>query len=141
MRGELSKKARARKGRRAIERLSRSREIIYPMITAGIAVAVFCIRRGWERPFFALTDALFIGGFVALLFALLPRVSRADCFDGFAYALSQSFAGLFPWRVRSYSAFKSERSAKREAQGEGDRRWITPLVFFVAGLIFSLFFL
>ena len=115
--------------------------IFIALLTAVAAITIFCVRRGWERPFFALTDALFIGGFVALLFALLPRVSRADCFDGFAYALSQSFAGLFPWRVRSYSAFKSERSAKREAQGEGDRRWITPLVFFVAGLIFSLFFL
>ena len=115
--------------------------IFIAMLTAVAAITIFSVRRGWERPFFAVTDALSIGGFVGLLTALVPRAAASGSFDGFSYALSCAAAGLFPGSVKSYSVFKSEREKRRGGQAERGLEWLTPLIFFSFGMIFSLFFL
>ena len=115
--------------------------IFYALFTAVAAMIIFCVRRGWERPFFALTDALSIGGFFGLLTVFAPRAAASESFDGFSYALSFAAAGLFPRLAKSYSAFKSEREGRRGEERKGGLEWLTPLIFFLLGIIFSLFFL
>ncbi len=129
------------KEEKTTRRFPLNRGIIIPLITAGVTIVIFCVRRGWQRPFFALTDALFIGGLTCLIITLTPRVTCLEGFDGFVYTLRQACAGIFPKTLKSYSTFKKERSTHRNSGGRADRLWITPLVFFLLGVIFSLFFL
>ena len=115
--------------------------ILYTLFTAGVGVWIFWVRRGWERPFFALTDALFVGGIVGSAVAVIPRIFASDSFDGFAYALRFTVFGLIPSRMKSYSAFKKERKEKRICARESDFAWTIPVGCLVLGSLLSLFFL
>lgn len=121
--------------------MMKKRTIFYAVFTAVVAVVIFCVRRGFERPFFALTDALTLGGFFGLLFSYAPSVISSDAFDGFSYAFSFVAAGLFPRLAKGYSAFKKEREVRRGERAKRGYEWLTPAVFFLFGMIFSLFFL
>jgi hypothetical protein len=117
------------------------RPIVCAAFTVLFTILIFCIRRGWERPFFALTDALFVGGFAGSALAIVPRAFALESFDGFAYALRFAAVGLFPSRMKSYSAFKKERLGKRTVGQERDFSWAVPAVCLALGSLFSLFFL
>ncbi len=117
------------------------RAFFYTLFTVAATAVIFFVRRGWERPFFALTDGLSIGGFLGLLVALAPRAATSESFDGFSYALAWAAAGLFPKAAKSYSDFKKERAERRGKQEKRDSAWLAPLLFFSLGTIFSLFFL
>ena len=124
-----------------MEKMKGNRVILYTLFTAGVGVWIFCVRRGWERPFFALTDALFVGGIVGSAVAVIPRIFASDSFDGFAYALRFTVFGLIPSRMKSYSAFKKERKEKRICARESDFAWTIPVGCLVLGSLLSLFFL
>ena len=114
--------------------------ILHSLFATAVCVAVFCLRRGWERPFFALADGLFVSGLVGLACTLLPWLFSSDAFDGFSYALRWVGAGLYPKWAQSYETFKTERRSRRRKQPLALSSFLTYAVFFVASVIISVFF-
>ncbi len=106
----------------------------------GIMSAVFCLRRGWERPLLALADAFSVGGFLTLAFSVLPRLVRSELFDGFSYAARSALAGFFPSTLRTYSGHKKEREEHRDGGSIARESVIVGCAFLTIGVAASLFF-
>ena len=107
----------------------------------GLAAAIFCLRRGWERALLGLADAFSISGFCSILWSVFPRLVRSDAFDGFSYAAKSALAGWFPALATAYSEHKKQRAEGR-AKGRVSRESaIVGGGFLTVGLVFSLFFL
>jgi len=114
--------------------------ILHSFFATALCVAVFCLRRGWERPLFALVDGLFVSGLVGLTFTLLPRLFSSKSFDGFSYALRWVGAGFYPKWAQSYERFKGERESGRKSQPPALSSFLTYAVFLLASVIISVFF-
>ena len=112
----------------------------HSFFASAICVAVFCLRRGWERPFFALTDGLFVSGFIGLAVTLLPRCFASEAFDGFSYAARWAAAGVFPRCAQSYEEFKKERESRRGKEPPKLSSYLTYAVFLSVSVIICVFF-
>ena len=107
----------------------------------ALAAAIFCLRRGWERPLLGLADAFSISGFLSLLASVFPRLVRSDAFDGFSYAAKSALAGWFPALMVSYPEHKKQRGEGRDGVRSLRGNSAVGGVFLAIGLLLSLFFL
>lgn len=107
----------------------------------ALAAAIFCLRRGWERPLLGLADAFSISGFCSILWSVFPRLARSDAFDGFSYAAKSALAGWFPALMVSYPEYKKQRGEGRERWQMAGKKGAVGSVFLAVGLLLSLFFL
>jgi hypothetical protein len=107
----------------------------------ALAAAIFCLRRGWERPLLGLADAFSISGFCSILWSVFPRLARSDAFDGFSYAAKSALAGWFPALMVSYPEYKKQRGEGRDGVRSLRGNSAVGGVFLAIGLLLSLFFL